>query len=737
MANLRTDYEDGELFLAEYINETNEAVNQIAAGGGGDRPYDPEKPNEMGRKVLSSDKTFAQQVTDANTIYEIRYDFDFGNTTVNMPANCILHFNGGSIHNGTLNGNGTLLENCGVKSMGCSLTGTFVNDVIYASWLKASSASALTTLVTSIFNLTEVVTLFVDIDITLHSGTTASVKRVVIDGEYTITNCCAFNVDDYVYIKNVTINRNVERMLITHIGTANTSSSVTIDKVTFDGKNICKGLFEVMTSGSADSLRISVTNCELYNFTHYGIKCYKDCTANIKFNYLHDFGNSTANNNVLGISLGYQDTYHSVNSTISNNTIENILCPYAAGNDLREAHGILVYGSNNEVSYNRVTNMYSNGESDNAGTDTEGIYLKGDYNTISYNSLIDAVGEDVEVSGTTYACDGAITLKNSKRSYIQNNFVQTKRGKAIVADVEYCVISNNTIISKADSNYGMYVYSGSLRYGNIVKDNYLECADRTTGIDTIACFLYKMENIVFSGNELRYYPTALYGSSTGATAKYEGNKFVFGGVHYENEGMAGSGKPHVQIYTPNNGDTVTHQFIGNTFEYEDLHMGYYARLINGEKSSSQLKQNKTIFKGNTFVFKFTSNTYEIFNFMANVGEVVDNTFIYNSSKITTLFKDMQYGIVTGNRFDIPSNKSIATVLETNSSHDIAGQSGAQYDNNRVNVLRSGATTNRPTSDDIMSGFQYFDTTLGKPIWWNGTAWIDSTGADPDATPQTT
>lgn len=27
------------------------------------------------------------------------------------------------------------------------------------------------------------------------------------------------------------------------------------------------------------------------------------------------------------------------------------------------------------------------------------------------------------------------------------------------------------------------------------------------------------------------------------------------------------------------------------------------------------------------------------------------------------------------------------------------------------------------------GFQFFDTTLNKPIWWTGTKWVDATGAD--------
>ena len=31
------------------------------------------------------------------------------------------------------------------------------------------------------------------------------------------------------------------------------------------------------------------------------------------------------------------------------------------------------------------------------------------------------------------------------------------------------------------------------------------------------------------------------------------------------------------------------------------------------------------------------------------------------------------------------------------------------------------------SENIFAGYQYFDTTLGKPIWWNGTEWVDATG----------
>lgn len=41
------------------------------------------------------------------------------------------------------------------------------------------------------------------------------------------------------------------------------------------------------------------------------------------------------------------------------------------------------------------------------------------------------------------------------------------------------------------------------------------------------------------------------------------------------------------------------------------------------------------------------------------------------------------------------------------------------------VEQSGLTAARPASP--ATGQVYFDTTLGKPIWWNGTGWVDATG----------
>lgn len=52
--------------------------------------------------------------------------------------------------------------------------------------------------------------------------------------------------------------------------------------------------------------------------------------------------------------------------------------------------------------------------------------------------------------------------------------------------------------------------------------------------------------------------------------------------------------------------------------------------------------------------------------------------------------------------------------------------------------QKGSTSERPTlntsptqnqgKDLFNIGYYYYDTTLGKPIWWNGDGWVDATGA---------
>lgn len=53
----------------------------------------------------------------------------------------------------------------------------------------------------------------------------------------------------------------------------------------------------------------------------------------------------------------------------------------------------------------------------------------------------------------------------------------------------------------------------------------------------------------------------------------------------------------------------------------------------------------------------------------------------------------------------------------------------------ANIKHRGTTAERPT-EGMLAGFIYFDTTIGKPIWWSGEDWVDALGNSLDTEYQT-
>lgn len=60
--------------------------------------------------VLGSEK-LKDQILYPNTKYVIRHNFDLENQEIIIPENCIIEIDGGSVSNGTLTGNNTILLN--------------------------------------------------------------------------------------------------------------------------------------------------------------------------------------------------------------------------------------------------------------------------------------------------------------------------------------------------------------------------------------------------------------------------------------------------------------------------------------------------------------------------------------------------------------------------------------------------------------------------------------------------
>lgn len=103
-----------------------------------DRPYG----DGMGYAILRKDKTFAEQVVQTNTIYEIRYPFDLRGTSVTIPNGSILSFKGGKISNGTLNGDDFRVVADLVKVFNdITFTGNCIKNIYELDWFVGNKNS--------------------------------------------------------------------------------------------------------------------------------------------------------------------------------------------------------------------------------------------------------------------------------------------------------------------------------------------------------------------------------------------------------------------------------------------------------------------------------------------------------------------------------------------------------------------------------------------------------------------
>ena len=72
-----------------------------------------------------------------------------------------------------------------------------------------------------------------------------------------------------------------------------------------------------------------------------------------------------------------------------------------------------------------------------------------------------------------------------------------------------------------------------------------------------------------------------------------------------------------------------------------------------------------------------------------------------------------------------------TVLNTNvevSVTNLTNPDTSNYVHTLIRGFGSGQSTQKPDGTNIGIGYQFFDETNKKPIWWNGSAWVDATGA---------
>ena len=134
-AAVKLNPEDLQKNSSGQIEEANRAYDTSTFSGLGYRIL---------RKNIQSNKNILTQskINMPNNVYKIRYDFDLNGATINLPANSVLQFVGGSIKNGTLNGNNTVIEadSNAVIFDSVVIEGTWNVEHIYDSWFAFNTS---------------------------------------------------------------------------------------------------------------------------------------------------------------------------------------------------------------------------------------------------------------------------------------------------------------------------------------------------------------------------------------------------------------------------------------------------------------------------------------------------------------------------------------------------------------------------------------------------------------------
>lgn len=627
------------------------------------KTYDKQSFSGLGRvylrKNIVGDKNVLTQdmINKANTIYVIQYDYDLKEASINIPENCVLQFDGGSLSNGTIVGNNTKIKT--------ELEKIFNNVTINGNWnVVEAHPEWFGALPDGIYDCTDA------IQKTINSFDVTKLNNGVYFINSTIqlrSNVVIFGEKGKTTIKSPT----TKEFDVNDLPDANTLPYVFYSekavKVLFKGISFILGDyyngigFKQTVNGNTDEwdAKIYIDNCHFeHGYRAVSIeRTYRECRIIDSISYyacgdyaffMEGTDNSIHNSTVGSCQQG--GIYLSQNSRISNCKVfiankawrykyddvtpRSKYAVYISGSycnvtglDIQQncANGIYIEGHDNYVQAILNANGYQRDKQSSvlcANAVLSGFtFLYSTYNVLSKYSLLYLdnklyILSDVYDTGN----DSFLNIKYlfDSISYTLDIYIKvpTKYGKLIVRDTKWANLNTYQWYSKNTDPYPSEAVDAEF-----ISSNVLTLPNTLIGTKTYDKF----------GNELTWSKSDWLNPDGSLVTKV--------------------------IFASKLNDFTKNNTIYNIVRYIDL-------------------------KGETLTIPENS----VLNFIG--GAIGNGTIIRNKTKVINLNVDRI--ILSGTWFD------------------------------------SGITSNRPTN--VLVGFQYFDTTVNKPIFWDGSKWIDATGA---------
>lgn len=663
------------------------------------KAYSPAEFSGLGRiylrKNITGNKNILTQdmINTSNTIYIIQYDYDLNGSSINIPDNCVLKFEGGTLSNGTITFNKTHITDG--KFINVIPLGNINNTIAYAKWFESEDD---TKVIHWLFTIAannvqiELENKTYNIDTTNPNG--------YANGFIKIDNCNSFIVNGngakiYDIIEYDTIvDKLYEFICFTNC------SHVNINNITYEWKyeaeivDKVKGIIFIRTLGECKNFYL---NFEVINVGR-GL-------------YSGNFSNTN-------IGRGFCDSIVKVKAT-------KVGYPIA-----------IEIGDNNDL-FSTYENVH-----------------RGNYYCGLSNSKVHVKGKNpVGTSCHVLLSDGATTT----------DYLHCKNVDIIVEDTGS---TNKNVFCVLVQTYSSTVaphLAGRTENYNISFNAKVFVPEHTTSV---------VEPIVWVGaNEHR--ENVNFNMDITILSNNENNRFVR--LDHDNYRPIATVTGYIKY--------ITNSFIGVL--KEDERLDFYD--VKGEElriwfTSSKNKQGivrfidcnnaaflaadsnykvyPTVYKYNSKVRYGTNQLIDVVNEEApttleglNINSTANQIIIKSNTDNTYINLS---GIILGNfqSVDIIFIPTVDTTISFASTMKLMGGirnymrlKANKYYNFKLiriegiyclfapiydtDIANIGTTTNRPALTNKDIGFIYWDTTLNKPFWWTGSAWVtypDSSGS---------
>lgn len=628
------------------------------------------------RKNISASKNILTQamVNSAKTRYVIQYDYDLNGLTLNVPEGCTLDFQGGSFSNGKIVGSNTRIEAPLVNIFGTNMaiSGNFIAEYGYPEWFDSDLITDKSIVIQKALNYFPTVKMLKSYNISrpiiLRQGNTLEGDRYVSNDSYNLIRLSTdFEGDSAIYISGPGVKlRNFGLQGLLTDNEWHNSNPQGVSGISFY---------------NGDSINARFTSLERLRVSHFGVGI-------DVLNYYGIIDHCSIYYNNIGIRYGITktgDNYYSgstpiIGCHIRENAIGCYFGPYVNINNLLF----------NTFEFNKYHVFNKGNISIDGGyyADSPKVCIGGNGTTSMRDMDIvatveDRYGESVHIDRYTMiggCLNGNVNTYNSTIGIDNPLIYNNSTGKyemaaysTIFGDGTFRLNSTKLILYRSSAVNLSLINKGRISHSSDIIDNYI------------------INGSFSNPNQVR-------------------------GTLLDSYNLFGNKEAALFNY-----DTEFHYEIPKEFIDRPMLLGVVGRLkdYNGFNYGISVRKDTSTFEkveaGSSFYGSEDSNYYRLdFNEYINKMNYLVVKLKKVRGKITLYYN-------VGSYTTKPIISSIF-LIDTELGHTKFG-----FLKDLKNILDIGVSTDRPnlTSDD--KGFTFYDETLGRPVWFNGTSWVDANG----------